>query len=200
VVVLAAFDVDNTLTRRDCVLPFLRAVGGSKVLLRAAAANALPLMMTAAGHGDRDREKAALARAVFKGRDGVKVAEIGRRFAAEKIPDWLRPDTVGRLRWHQRQGHEVALVSASFGEYLHPVGAALGVQHVLCTELERDETGRLTGELVGPNCRGEEKVRRLVEIYADRPSEVWAYGDSHGDDAMLAWATNPTRVGKSLLK
>jgi phosphatidylglycerophosphatase C len=199
VVVLAAFDVDNTLTTRDCVMPFMRRVAGPKTLVRTAAANVVPLALAAVGRGNRDHVKALFARGVFAGQDSIKVAELGRRFAADKIANWLRPDTLGRLRWHQKQGHTVALVSASFGEYLRPLGESLGVEHVLCTELARDGDARLTGELSGANCRGPEKVRRLAAAFPEKPAEIWAYGDSSGDDEMLAWSTNPTRVGKSLL-
>jgi phosphatidylglycerophosphatase C len=197
--VLAAFDVDETLTDRDCVKPFMRLVAGPMTLARTAASNVVPLALAAAGRGDRDHVKALFARRVFRGRDGRQVGELGRRFAADKISSWLRPDTLGRLRWHQRQGHTVALVSASFGEYLRPLGESLNIEHILCTELARDADGRLTGELAGGNCRGQEKVRRLEAAFPVKPAEIWAYGDSIGDDAMLAWSTNPTRVGKSLL-
>ena len=36
-VTVAAFDVDNTLTVRDCVMPFMRRVAGVNVLLRTVA-------------------------------------------------------------------------------------------------------------------------------------------------------------------
>ena len=188
-VVLAAFDVDGTLTRRDCVVPFFHAVAGGVALARAGALHFSGVAKVAARRGNRDELKVAFAKALFGGRDGQQIAAIGRRFAAETIPGWL-----------QRQGHQVVLVSASFGEYLHPLGESLGVDDVLCTEFERGSDGRLTGNLVGANCRGREKVRRLEMLYADKPAEIWAYGDSSGDDAMLAWATNPIRVGKSLLR
>jgi phosphatidylglycerophosphatase C len=186
VVVLAAFDVDGTLTRRDCVVPFFQVVAGRVALAKVGAAHLAGVAKVALGRGDRDDLKEAFAKALFAGRDGQQVAAFGRRFAADRIPLWLRPDTVGRLRWHQRQGHAVVLVSASFGEYLHPLGESLGVADVLCTELERGSDGRLTGNLVGANCRGDEKVRRLEALFPEKPAEIWAYGDSSGDDAMLA--------------
>ena len=47
---------------------------------------------------------------------------------------WLRADTVSRLRWHQRMGHRIVLVSASLSPYLRPLGRRLGVDAVLCAE------------------------------------------------------------------
>ena len=69
----------------------------------------------------------------------------------------------------------------------------------MCTQLERDAHGVLTGRLVGPNCRGPEKVRRLENWLAAHDitdAVLWAYGDSAGDDALLARADHPVRVGR----
>ena len=123
----------------------------------------------------------------------------GVRFAEEIERRWLRVDTVARLRHHRDLGHTVVLVSASLDPYLVPFGSRIGATGVVCTELERDPHGVLTGRLVGPNCRGLEKVRRLESWLAasgiDDPI-VWAYGDSAGDDALLARADHPVRVGR----
>ena len=75
---------------------------------------------------------------------------------------------MSRLRWHQREGHTVAFVSASLGCYLRPLAERLGVEHVLCTELEVGTGDRLTGRMMGSNCRGQAKVDRLAELFGQR--------------------------------
>ncbi|HRE03597.1 MAG TPA: HAD-IB family hydrolase, partial [Ilumatobacteraceae bacterium] len=109
----------------------------------------------------------------------------------ETLVGLLRPDTSARLAWHQRQGHQVVLVSASLGAYLRPLAERLGLDGVLCTDGVVGADGRYTGDLRDGNCRGPEKQRRLAEWMfangvADAP--VWAYGDSTGDREMLAAA------------
>jgi phosphatidylglycerophosphatase C len=86
------------------------------------------------------------------------------------------------------------IVSASFTSYLDPIAARLGFAAVLATELAVGDDGRLTGELVRPNVRGAEKVRRLDAWLGGRPAFVWAYGDSSGDRELLARADQPIRV------
>jgi phosphatidylglycerophosphatase C len=185
---LAAFDVDHTLTRRDCVLPFMRLVASTPTVVATLVRQAPQLIGVGLGRVDRDVAKASLVRSLFSGKPVAAVASNGQLHADDTFARWLRPDTLARLRWHQAEGHTTALVSASLGPYLHPLGRLLGVDHVLCTELERDHaTGVLTGRFVGTNCRGPEKVARLEALGA-RPPEVWAYGDSAGDREMLAWA------------
>ena len=107
------------------------------------------------------------------------------------------------MGWHKGQGHDVVLVSASFGAYVRPLGEHLGVDGVLCTELVVDRAGRCTGELVDANCRGHEKVRRLHlwldEHHGGRHAvELWAYGDSPGDEELLADADHPVWAGGPL--
>jgi phosphatidylglycerophosphatase C len=194
---LAAFDVDHTLTRRDCVLPFMRMVAGTPNVARAILRHAPQLTGVAVGRVDRDVAKASLVHSLFAGRSLTHIASKGAVHADETFAGWLRPDTLARLRWHQAEGHITAIVSASLGPYLHPLGKLLGVDHVLCTELEHDvATGVLTGRFVGANCRGPEKVARLQAAIGGRPAEVWAYGDSAGDREMLAWADHAQLISR----
>ena len=49
--------------------------------------------------------------------------------------------------------------------------------------------GRLTGRFATPNCKGAEKVRRILGLFPDRESyRLTAFGDSRGDREMLAMA------------
>jgi phosphoserine phosphatase len=61
----------------------------------------------------------------------------------------------------------------------------------------RDTYGLLTGRLLGANCRGPEKARRVRAWISDAGLEgavLWAYGDSPGDAELLAAADRPVRV------
>ena len=107
---------------------------------------------------------------------------------------------VRRLEWHREQGHRVVLVSASYRSYLDHLARMLGCDAVLSTEIEVDSTGRCTGRLKGRNCRGPEKVNRLttwMQAEGIHGARVWAYGDSSGDEHMLAMANHPVRVTRN---
>jgi phosphatidylglycerophosphatase C len=196
--VVAAFDVDRTVTTRDCVVPFLRRVRGT-VPFAGRMALASARLLPAIARGERDRAKEQAANIVFAGRRAVDVNAVGDEFAAGVVRSWLRDDTVARLRWHQAEGHDVVFVSASFGAYLHPLGRRLGADGILCTELVVGDDGILTGGLSGLNCRGPEKARRLHEWLDERHGgranvELWAYGDSPGDRELLASADHAVWV------
>lgn len=81
-------------------------------------------------------------------------------------------------------------------EWIAPWAKGYGVDTLLTTAPEVDRaTGRLTGRFLGANCHGAEKARRITERFGSlKDAEVWAYGDSAGDDAMLALADHPCRI------
>ena len=195
--VVVAFDVDKTLTQRDCVVPYLRSLWHWRVVLRSLRWSA-PLTL-AALRRNRDDVKSLVTRIVMTGLDRTRIEESGQVHAARVLETWMRPDTVARLQWHREQGHDVVLVSASYSSYLTHIAAHLGCRAVLACEVAFDASGRCTGELVGGNCRGPEKRRRLAEWMEGAGighAVTVAYGDSAGDDAMLAMATWPTRVDR----
>ena len=203
--VVVAFDVDGTLTRRDCVVPFLWRLGAARLVL--GLARRLPSVIAAVVRRDRDRLKAVATATAFRGRSVAAVERVAAGFGVE-IERWLRDDTSARLSWHRQQGHTVVLVSASYEVYLDILGRKLGVDAVLATRVASDGA-TYTGALVGDNCRGPEKLRRLDEWLDEwllgrdgvdggrRGVVLWAYGDSAGDRELLdaadhpVWATSP---------
>jgi phosphatidylglycerophosphatase C len=193
--VVAAFDFDKTISTRDNVIPFLRAVVGRARLVRALLTISPRLVAAALDDDRRDLAKAAMVRRTLTGYDAARMTEVAAEFARDVLARHLRPDVVERVRWHRDQGHDVVIVSASFKDYVEPIGSELGASTVLATELAVGDDGRLTGELAGPNVRGAEKVRRLDTWLGDRSAFVWAYGDSSGDRELLARANQGVTVG-----
>jgi phosphatidylglycerophosphatase C len=195
-VTVAAFDVDNTLTVRDCVVPFMRKVAGTGSLVASVLRRPFVVVRLVLGR-DRDGLKALFVSAAFTGRSVDEVSDVAVRFASDIAEKWMRNDVSQRLRWHQEQGHVVVLVSASLQPYLDVLGDLLEVDAVLCTQLQAQD-GVYTGALLGNNCRGAEKVVRLHEwcTAANLPldSVKFAYGDSSGDRQMLASVENGVLV------
>ena len=193
-VTVAAFDFDETLTRRDTVVPFLRRLTGGRSVALGLLARSHRLAPVALRR-NRDALRAMATDQVFRGRSIAEVEAHARVHGDEVFAVGLRPDTAARLAWHRDAGHRVVIVSASYEQYVHVVGEHLGVDAVLATRLEV-ESGRCTGRLLGPNCRGAEKIARLhgwleSEGLTRHEVTLWAYGDSSGDRELLAAADHP---------
>ena len=60
---------------------------------------------------------------------------------------------------------------------------------LISTQLETIND-KLTGNIAGKNCNGEEKATRIRSIYnLAEFDEIYCYGDSNGDKQMLALGT-----------
>jgi 3-phosphoshikimate 1-carboxyvinyltransferase len=200
--VVAAFDFDETITRGDSVVPFLRRVAGTPRVALGVLAR-IHRVLPAAVRRDRDRLRAIATEAVFTGLDPEHVRRHADEHARTLITGGLKPDVVDRIRWHLDQGHRVVIVSASYEHYVEVVASHLGLHGVAATRLELGTDGRFTGRLHGPNCRAAEKVVRLDAWLAEHglaraTVTLWAYGDSAGDRELLAVADHPVWVSGPL--
>lgn len=190
--VLAAFDFDGTLTRRDSLLPFLRyAVSPLDFALRAARLTPV-LTAYALGVLRNDQAKERVLAGFFAGDPLARIEALGQEFAARGLPSLLLADAMARVAWHRAQGHACVLVSASLVHYLEPWARQAGFGHVIASRLETDGQGRVTGRIEGGNCYGPEKARRLKALMGESGGyTLYAYGDSRGDREMLAMAHHP---------
>ncbi len=190
--VVAAFDFDGTLTWRDTLLPFLRRLLGWPTLLWVLLVCSPWLAAYALRLISNHRAKAVLLQAALAGRPVAEVERCAQSFARHDLPLQWRPWGLRQLVQHQQAGHRCVLVTASTSLYMHLVGASLGVDAVLCTEMETAD-GRYTGRMATANCHGEEKVRRLqawlTAQYGSEQPELHAYGDTKGDLPMLRLAS-----------
>lgn len=187
--VVAAFDFDCTLTRRDTLLPFLLHTLGAATVAR----HAFVLFPTMAGYalglvGNGVAKERVFVRC-FAGMHVDELQQDGERFAAYVLPGLLRHEAMQRLAWHKQQGHRCVVISASLELYVRPWAQRAGFDDVLATHLETQGDGCVTGKLSGANCFGVEKARRLAALLGVREGyTLYAYGDSRGDQELLSLA------------
>ena len=184
--VLAVFDFDGTLTRGDTLLPFLHHVLGTRDFALRLPLIALVIVAMALRLVSRDRAKELVLRLCIAGMAREALEDLGRSFAAEKLPARVRARGLERLSWHRSRDHRCVLASASLALYVEPWAFAAGFHDVVSTALDYDASGRATGRLAGGNCRGAEKLRRLEALHGElRGRAVYGYGDSADDQPFL---------------
>lgn len=182
---VAAFDLDNTITDRDCLLRFVLFMNGS---LKTAwdVLKIIPyLVLFFLGFKSRQEVKEKFLSFTLPGKD-IKI--WGDKFAKKIAPSFLIPSALERIKWHKNQGHELVLISANLDCFVSPLGSELHFDKIICTKLVYPPTGKIAGL----NCYGEEKVKRLIEELGPKENYIlYAYGDSNGDKELLNLADYP---------
>lgn len=182
---VAFFDFDGTLTRRDTLLPFLRFIAGRRMFYAKMVVLSPILAAFAFGIIPNDVAKQIVLKSFVRGMSLSDLFLLGARFSRDVLPGLLRQKGIERLAWHQAQGHDCIIVSASLSIYLTDWSQRNGFKAAFTSELA-EQDGIATGLLAGKNCYGEEKKVRIEKwISEHRPAFTFAYGDTKGDLCML---------------
>ena len=194
---MAVFDLDGTLTWHDTLLPYL-ALG-----LRRYPSHLLRLWrvpaIIAGFVADRDhgRIKGRMIHAVLGGASRAELARLTERFLDGSLARLTRPAALAALARHRDAGDWLVLLSASTDLYVPAIGARLGFDEVLCTQLQW-HGDRLDGRLASANLRGAEKRRCLEALRRRYPqARIAAYGNSGADLEHLALSDAPLLVNAS---
>ncbi len=185
-----AFDFDGTLTWKDSFMAFLRWRAGAR-RYAAGMARLAPSAFAYLGHRDRERLKMRAVREFLAGAPRAQLEVDVQRFASQRARRLLRPDAVEVWKRWQGQGARLVIVTASPDIIVAPFARGLGAERLIGTRLAFDDHDRVTGDFIGPNCRGPEKVVRLREAFGEDVVLEAAYGDTDGDREMLAIAEQP---------
>jgi putative phosphoserine phosphatase/1-acylglycerol-3-phosphate O-acyltransferase len=112
----------------------------------------------------------------WTGRTPEDVGELGEQLFVGGIAGTLFHDAWRIVKAHQRQGHTVVIATSATRFQVAPLARELGIEHVLCTELE-SEGGVLTGRLAGRTLWGPGKL-----------AAVEAFAEANGLDLDIAYA------------
>ena len=190
---LALFDFDGTLTTRETFPAFMRYAVVRPRLLAGGVLLAPVVFGYRRGWVAGNPTRASIVQMGLRGVDAERLRAQGAAFARDVLPGVLRPEAMARLAWHRQRGDRVVVVSGGLDVYLAPWCADQGVE-LLCSVLA-ERGGRITGD-AGPQCVGEEKVRRVHALCDPQAyAAIHAYGDTHEDQAMLAMAHHRTYRG-----
>jgi HAD superfamily hydrolase (TIGR01490 family) len=129
----------------------------------------------------------------FRGESERAVTREARTWFAERVLPTLYPEAIEAVRWHQAQGHVVAIVSGATRYVVQPLAEHLGVRHFLYTRLEV-EGSRFTGRVIEPICFEEGKIywlQQLVDTQRIDLARSWFYTDSITDRPLLDLVGHP---------
>ena len=181
---LAIFDLDGTITRSDTLQHY---IGG--FLLRRRPLRLwrlplclLPLLRFCCDGGDRGRLKSGVIRLTLGGLPRAELESWNRVFIKRLLAGGVYAEALAQISAQRSAGAQLVLLSASPDLYVPALGAALGFDATICTELRWHADGRLHGALSSVNRRGEEKLRCVRALLQSSGAEhSCAYGNSRAD-------------------
>jgi HAD superfamily hydrolase (TIGR01490 family) len=185
---IAFFDFDGTITFKDSLLEFIKFSKGEFSFWKGFLFNTHYILGYKLHLISNQTAKEKILSWFFKGMEASDFKTQCTRFAKERIPSLIRPAALREIKKLQQEQVKVVIVSASPEEWVGFWAQQYQIE-VLATRLEYSSS-QFTGKIKGLNCHGKEKVRRINEqIDLAVYDSIYAYGDSSGDNPMLALAT-----------
>ena len=159
---LAIFDIDYTLTKKETSIELYKyMLKRDKSLIKYIPAH----ILTGLGYGvkvfDATRTKERFLK-FLSGKKEEEIKAIVKDFYRDHISNILYEDGLKAIKDYKAKGYKVYLISASPEFYVQEFYNIEGVDKVIGTKFKMDD-GIFTPIVIGKNCKGEEKVQRLME-------------------------------------
>ena len=117
------------------------------------------------------------------GRSADDVERWASTVFAKEIAEMMYPDSRVLIDAHLRKRHTVVIASSATRPQIQATADDLGIDHILCTELEVDDEGRYTGELASPIRWGEGKSDAVVAFAEEHQIDLdESFGYSNGSE------------------
>ena len=180
------YDFDNTILRGDSTARFFAyCLGHYPKMWKDVPAQAVNGLLFVLKIRKKQDFKQRMFRAFFSGIPDIY--DCLEKFWDENmsgVKDWY-----GRI-----QREDDLVITASPVDIVRPCCVRLGIKHIMGSPVDMT-----TGLYTGPNCHGEEKVRRFNEAFPGCTVDDF-YSDSHSDDPLARVAKRAVMVkGENLL-
>ena len=132
----------------------------------------------------------------LKGMDQSFLLSLSESANSNYLADAVFPGALAEINFHKGQNAETAILSSAISEICTPLAASLGIDYVICTEMETTG-GKLTGLTKGKYCYGDEKASRISAFCLEKgfnAESAWYYADSYSDISALEAVGNPVCV------
>ncbi len=180
------FDFDGTLTYKDTMFMFLKFYNSSKFTSQFI--KHIPLfILLKLKLSDAEKVKKSFIASILKGERQDRIEQKAQEFFEENYPKIFRQNALDFIENIDSEKTESFIVSASLDIWVKPFANKLNMA-LLATQAEF-KNGIYTGNFIGKNCNGQEKVNRIVKaIEGKKYDKTIAFGDTEGDNLMLSWA------------
>jgi len=183
---LYCFDFDGTLTYKDTMFMYLKFYDPAKFRLQFL--KHVPLfVLLKLKLAETEKVKKSFIGSILKGQTQEKIEKKSKQFFEENYPKIVRENALDFIQNIDRDHTNSLLVTASLDIWARPFADAFKMQ-LIATKAEF-QNGVFTGNFIGKNCNGKEKLVRIkAEINDNKYDKIIAFGDTSGDKPMLKWA------------
>ena len=183
---LYLFDFDGTLTYKDTMFLYLKFYNSAKFNFQFL--KHIPLfILLKLKLASAEKVKKSFISSILKGQSKTKIEEKSQQFFEKYYPEIIRENAIEFIKNIDSEHTESYLVTASLDIWVKPFAEKFKM-NLLATRAEfKNEI--FTGNFVGNNCNGGEKVHRIKEaLQGKKFDKTIAFGDTSGDKEMLEWA------------
>jgi len=179
------FDFDGTLTYKDTLFLFLNFYDSKKFRLQFI--KFIPLFaLLKLKLTDAEKVKKSFIASILKGQSQNKIEILAQEFFDQFYPKIIRENALEFIQNIDQETTESFIVTASLDIWVKPFANKFKMT-LIATRAEFKE-GVFTGNFVGKNCNGPEKVKRIqAEIGEKKYDKTLGFGDTSGDKEMLNW-------------
>lgn len=183
---LYCFDFDGTLTYKDTMFMYLKFYDSTRFRLQFL--KHIPLfVLLKLKLADTEKVKKSFIGSILKGQTQEKIEKKSRQFFDHYYPKIVRENALDFIQNIDHNNTYSLLVTASLDIWAKPFAEAFKMQ--LVSTRAEFRNGVFTGNFVGRNCNGNEKLVRIQqEINNHKYDKIIAFGDTSGDKPMLNWA------------
>lgn len=183
---LYCFDFDGTLTYKDTMFMYLKFYDPTRFRLQFL--KHVPLfVLLKLKLADTEKVKKSFIGSILKGQTQEKIEKKSRQFFEHYYPKIVRENALDFIQNIDHNNTRSLLVTASLDIWAKPFAEAFKMQ--LVSTRAEFRNGVFTGNFVGKNCNGNEKLVRIQqEISNHKYDKIIAFGDTSGDKPMLKWA------------
>lgn len=132
----------------------------------------------------------------YRGTSEKELIDFSNRWFKEIVVNHFREAAIREIDYHSSNGGKTVMLSAATTYICNPARDFLKMDDVICTYLEVADD-KLTGNIVGRYCYGDEKLKRAVE-YCHKTGfnidSAFYYADSFSDIPVLERVVNPVCI------
>ena len=129
----------------------------------------------------------------FKGEGLEYMNEVAEEFVSDVLLKSENKKIIESLKWHQKNGHDVVIVSNAFDIYLNKYARIYDVKCAVSTKLKFNSQKRFCGMIDGEECSGINKIKfikEVIDLDGYNMQESFAYSDSVQDKPILSLVGN----------